>query len=184
MEHHCHVKYVVTGCQVCQATETPNWRLKGQFDYTPVIDQPMVSVCMDIFSMPRENWQASAYDSILLCVDRLTGWIIPLPALKEGLTAEKVAHMMIERWWDGYWIPSIIRCDRGPQFVGKCWQTLCACLGIRCAYSQVYRPQSNGRAEVAGQKLLRLLNKLHAEYIVNWLEALPRALRVYHDRVG
>ena len=109
------VKYVVTGCHVCQATEPPNWRLKGQFDYTPVIDQPMVSVCMDILSMPRENWQASAYDSILLCVDQFTGWIIALPALKEGLKAEKDTHMIIERWWDGFGIPSIITCDRGPN---------------------------------------------------------------------
>ena len=37
---------------------------------------------------------------------------------------------------------------------------------------------------MAGQKLLRLLNKLHAEHKVNWLEASPRALRIYHDRVG
>ena len=178
------VHYVVQGCHVCQACQPPTWRAKGHMDSTPVIDQPMTSVCMDIFSMPTEKWQGQMYDAILLCVDRLTGWIIALPCLKLGLTAEKAAHMMLEKWWDGFGIPSIITCDRGQQFVGQWWQTLCARLGIRCAYTQVYRPQSNGRAEVAGQHLLRLLNKLHAAKEVNWVEALPRALHIYHDRIG
>ena len=92
--------------------------------------------------------------------------------------------MMMEKWWDGFGIPSIITCDRGQQFVGQWWQTMCARLGIRSAYTQVYRPQSNGRAEVAGQHLLRVLNKLHASHQVNWVEALPRVLHIYHDRVG
>ena len=110
--------------------------------------------------------------------------MVALPCLKDGLTAEKAAQMMVEKWWDGLGIPSIITCDRGPQFVGRWWQTLCSRLGIRCAYTQVYRPQSNGRAEVAGQHLIRLLNKLHAECKLNWVEAIPRTLSVYHDRGG
>ena len=74
----------------------------------------------------------------------MTNWIIALPCLKQGLTAEKTAHMVIEKWWDAFGVPSIITCDQGPEFVGKWWQTLCACLRVRCAYTQVYRPQSNG----------------------------------------
>ena len=61
---------------------------------------------------------------------------------------------------------------------------MCARLGIRKAYSQAYRAQANGRAEVAGKTLIGLLRKLHAEEKVNWVEVLPRVLRMYHDTVG
>jgi hypothetical protein len=61
---------------------------------------------------------------------------------------------------------------------------MCARLGIREAFSQAYHPQANGRAEVAGKQLIECLRKIHAEEEVNWVEALPRALRYIHDRVG
>ena len=58
---------------------------------------------------------------------------------------------------------------------------MCAHLGIRHAYSQAYRPQANGRAEVAGKQLFNILRKLHCEERVNWVEALPRVLMLIHD---
>ena len=58
---------------------------------------------------------------------------------------------------------------------------MCARSGIRQAYSQAYRPQANGRAEVAGKTLIGLLRKMHTDEGLNWVEALPRVLRVYHD---
>ncbi len=61
---------------------------------------------------------------------------------------------------------------------------MCGRLGIREAFLQAYHPQANGRAEVAGQQLICLLQKLHAEEEINWVEALPRALLYLHDRVG
>ncbi len=38
-------------------------------------------------------------------------------------------------------------------------------------------------AEVTGKQLIECLRKIHAEEEVNWLEALPRALRYIHDRL-
>jgi len=52
------------------------------------------------------------------------------------------------------------------------------------AFSQAYRPQANGRPEVAGKTLITTLRKLNFEGNVNWVEALPFALRLIHDRVG
>ena len=61
---------------------------------------------------------------------------------------------------------------------------MCARLGIRHAYSQAHRPQANGRAEVAGQKVSKLLPKLHVEERINWVEALPRILQIQNDMIG
>ena len=68
--------------------------------------------------------------------------------------------------------------------VGQLFQRMPSRLGIRKAFSQAYYHQANGRAEGAGKQLIEVLRKLHAEDEINWVEALPRALRYIHDRVG
>ena len=124
------------------------------------------------------------FDTIVLCVDRLSNWIVACPTQKIQLTAEKCAHLLLDRGWEPFGIPATVHSDRGPQFVGKWFSTMCARLGIRTSTSQPHRPRANGRAERAGQQLLSVLQKLHLEGAVSWVEALPRALRIFHDTVG
>ena len=81
-------------------------------------------------------------------------------------------------------IPSVITSDKGPQFVGGWFRGMCAQLGIRQAFSQAYRSQANGRAERAGRQIMEWLRKLNAEKEINWVEALPKVLKQYHDAVG
>ena len=52
------------------------------------------------------------------------------------------------------------------------------------SYAQAYRHQGNGRAEVAGRHIQTVLRKQNAEQRVNWVEALPAALRFHNHRVG
>ena len=92
--------------------------------------------------------------------------------------------MVLENGWDSFGVPSVITNDQGSQFVGQWWRTMCARLGIRQAYSQAYRAQANGRAEVAGKTLIGILRKLQVGGETNWVEALPRVLRMYHDTPG
>ena len=103
---------------------------------------------------------------------------------KLGLTGEKAAHLMLDGGWGEMGVPAQITSDQGAQFVSQWFRTICARLGVRMAFSQAYRPQANGRAEVAGKTLITTLRKLHFEENVNWVEALPHALRLIHDRVG
>ena len=177
-------RVVRRGCVVCQACDPPNWGTSLPITPTPVPNHVMTSVALDVFALPNAIWQGQAYDSLLVCVDRLTGWIIARPCQKAGLTAERAAHLIMDGGWETFGIPSIITSDQGAQFVGQWWKTMCARLGIRQAYSQAYRPQANGRAEVAGKSLIGILRKLNAEDQVNWIEALPRVLRAYHDNPG
>ena len=152
--------------------------------HTPIPGYVMSSVSLDLFALPIAKWGGVCYDQLLVCVDRLSGWIIARPCQKLGLTAERAAHLIMDNGWETFGIPSVITSDQGSQFIGQWWKTMCACLGIRQAYSQAYRPQANGRAEVAGKTLIGVLRKLNAEGGVNWVEALPRVLRTYHDCPG
>ena len=61
---------------------------------------------------------------------------------------------------------------------------MCARLEIRMAYSQAYRAQANGRAEVAGKTIIRALRKLSQGGQMKWPEVLPRALWTYHNTPG
>ena len=144
----------------------------------------MSSVAIDIFSLPSVEWRGNNFDSLLVCVDRHSGWIVARPCTKVGLTAERAAHLMLDGGWETFGIPSVITSDQGPHFAGKWWKTMCARLVIRQAYSQAYRPQANGRAEVAGKTVINSLRRLAAQGHRNWVELLPRALWAYHNLVG
>ena len=175
------VRRIKSACEICQATEPPNWQVKGSVEIVPIPDRIFDSVCLDIFSMPPTIWEGQEFDCMLVCVDRHSGWIMACPTTKLGLTAEKAAHLLLDKGWDLYGLPSVITSDQGPQFIGKWFKTMCGKLGIRQAYSQAHRPQANGRAEAAGRQLMVLLRKLNADEGINWVEALPRVIRMHHD---
>ena len=168
-------------CLVCQACDRPNWASKGRLAMTPIPERFMASVCLDVFSMPIVEWQGAFYDAFLMCVDRHSGWMIVKPTRKAGLTGEKAAHLLLDSTWGEVGVPTVVTSDQGSQFVSQWWLTMCARLGIRTAFSQSHRPQANGRAEVAGRVLQDILRKLLIVQDINWVEALPSALRIHHD---
>jgi hypothetical protein len=131
--------------------------------------------------MPITEWEGEHYDAFLMCVDRHSGWMVVKPTRETGLTGEKAAHYLLDSTWGELGVPTVVTSDQGPQFVNQWWVTMCARLGVRSAYSQAHRPQANGRAEVAGRVLQDVLRKILVESDLNWVEALPRALRILHD---
>ena len=178
------VQGISKGCRVCQEVEPPHFAKEGMQEPFPIPERLMHSVCLDVVAMPPTQWLEVDYDCILLCVDRLSGWLVACPTTKSGLTAERAAHLLLEKGWEPFGVPATIHSDMGSQFVGQWWKTMCAKLGVHQTFSQPHRPRANGRAERAGQQLLSALKKLHAEHGLNWVEALPRALRIYHDMLG
>ena len=167
-------------CQVCEPSRTP---FKVPLEHTPISPHLMDRVAVDLFALPAVTVNGQVFDTVALCVDRQSGWMVATPHLNKGLTAEKVAKDML-RHWDMFGIPSVVKSDNGPHFVGAWWRTICAALGVRTAYSQAYHHQANGRAEVAGQLLMKQISKLNAQAGMSWVELLPRALRYLHDAPG
>ncbi len=176
-------KLVMGQCETCQACRATTRSQLG-LEPTLVPETVMTHVCMDIFKLPTVTVNEEIFDSLALCVDRLSGWIVAIPGRNEGMTAEWVAKRMYEQSWRLFGIPSVITSDQGAQFVGVWWKTLCAKMGVRIAYSHAYHPQANGRAEVAGQTLISKLRLFNQDTGENWLDLLPRALDVIHDSPG
>lgn len=150
---------------------------------TPIMDGPMISVALDLFNMPKVQVAEKIYDAMAVCVDRHSGWIIAVPVLMKGLTAQKVALAMYDQW-RFFGVPSFITTDRGPHFVGAWWETMCNCIGAKMQYAQAYRHRTNGRAEMAGQQLMEILRKLQNEERLTWVEMLPMVVDKLHDVPG
>ena len=176
------IKKVRKGCSVRQACNPDKRNVKGESQWTPVPDQPMQSVAMDVFSMPEVHIGKETFDCVVLCVDRHSGYVVAIPARKRGLLAKEVAVMMIRHWLTVFDIPRTICSDRGPQFTGGWFKAMCSFMGIRHARSVAYLSLSNGRAEVAGRQLFEKLHKIHiTNPSRNWFEEIRPALKAHHD---
>lgn len=171
-------------CEVCQACEHPHQPLKLTISPTPVPSHIMSSVSIDLFVMPEVEYEGQQWNVFAACVDRHSGWMVVTPHHTKGLTAEKVAKAMYNKWWSPHGIPSVLTSDRGPHFAGAWWRTMCALHGVRHAYSQAHHKPGNGRAEVAGAQLQVRLRKMQASDGICWMESLPRAVQQLHDVPG
>ena len=112
------IKKVRKGCSVCQACNPNNRNVKKGDQWTPVPDQPMESVAMEVFSMPEVHIGKETFDCAVLCVDRHSGYVVAVPARKRGLLPKGVAVMMIRHWLTVFDMARTICSDRGPQFSG------------------------------------------------------------------
>ena len=176
------IKKFRKGCSVCQACNPDNRNVKSAAQWTPVPDQPMQSVAMDVFSMSEVHIGKATFDCVVLCVDRHSGYVVAVPARKRGLLAKEVAVMIICHWLTVFDIPRTICSDRGPQFTGGWFKAMCSLMGIHHARSVAYLSQSNGRAEVAGRQLFEKLRKIHiTNPRRNWFEEMWPALKAHHD---
>ena len=183
-------------CAVCRATKSPNHSTAGNPVYTAIPEAPMRSVAMDVFAMPEVTVEGETYDCVILAVDRHSGYIVAVPGKKSkkkdkkdkhgvGLQAKTVANAMIRHWLTIFDVPAVICSDRGSQFVGTWFKTMCKHMGIRHAKTVAYHSRSNGRAEVAGRQMFETFRQLHIdEPGRNWYNSLWRVLQAYHDLPG
>ena len=92
---------------------------------------------------------------------RHSGYIVAVPGKKSkkkdkkdkhgvGLQAKTVANAMIRHLLTIFDVPAVSCSDRGSQFVGTWFKTMCKHMGIQHAKTVAYHSRSNGRAEVAG----------------------------------
>ena len=153
-------------------------------------------VAMDVFAMPEVTVEGETYDCVILAVNRHSGYIVAVPGKKSkkkdkkdkhgvGLQAKTVANAMIRHRLTIFDVPAVICSDRGSQFVGTWFKTMCKHMGIRQAKTVGYHSRSNGRAEVAGRQMFEKFRQLHInEPGRNRYNSLWRVLQAYQDLPG
>ena len=154
----------------------------------PIPMEPVDSIALDVFHYPSTSHDGEVYDQMLLCVCRLSGYLIAIPTPKprhedkdEGLKGKGAAHLIMERCVDRLGAPGEICSDRGPQFVSQYFQTLCSRIGARSTTCLGGRHQGNGKAENTGKQLRRAVAKaLTLKKGINWVELLAAVVRAWH----
>ena len=70
----------------------------------PIPMEPMDSIALDVFDYPSTSRHGEVYNRMLLCVCRLSGYLIAIPIPKprhedkdEGPTGKRAAHLVMER---------------------------------------------------------------------------------------
>jgi len=112
------------------------------------------------------------YSYLLTVVDRTTRWPEAFPL--RGITATECADTFAAGWIARYGVPHTVTTDKGTQFTGAVWRSLCTSLGIRHVTTTAFHPQSNGLVERFHRQLKEGLRARDAG--VAWLEHLPWVL--------
>ena len=176
------IKQVKKGCSVCQACSPDNQNVTGKAQWTPIPEQPMVSVAVHVFSMPEVHIGKEAFHRVVLCVDRHSSFIVAVAARHKGLLNKKVPVMTTPHWLTVFGVPGIICSDTGPQFTGSWLKTMLSLMGIRHVKSVACLSWSKSQAEVAGRQLFEKLHKIHlSNKRRNWFEEMWPALKAHHD---
>ena len=90
---------------------------------------------MDVFSMPEVKVGKDTYGCVFIVVHRHLGYLVAVPAKKNGLTSKEVAEKMIKHWLTICNIPATIWSDNAPHFTGGWFKAMCAYRGVRRATS-------------------------------------------------
>ena len=78
----------------------------------------MDHVALDLLKLPEEVYCGKRYDTVAICVDRLSGWLIATLHLAKGYSGREAALAMLDKW-DIFGIPAVVGSDRGYHFVAK-----------------------------------------------------------------
>jgi hypothetical protein len=169
-------EYVRT-CDTCARNKTPRRQPHGQLHPLPIPTGPWMSVSMDyIVELPRSN----GYNTILLCVDRLTKMAHFCPTTT-NVTAEESAKLYIKHVFKYHGLPNDIITDRGPQFTSAFTTKLLKLCDIHGNKSTAFHPQSDGQTERVNQTLEQYL-RIFCDYQQdNWHELLPLAEFTYNN---
>ena len=68
-------------CEVCQATEASKGPYKCHLAKVPIPTNIMDSVAIDLFAMPEVTYEGKPYDTLVVCVERISCWMVATPHL-------------------------------------------------------------------------------------------------------
>jgi hypothetical protein len=120
------------------------------------------------------------YTHIMTMIDRSTRWVEAVPL--SSTTAEACAVTFMESWVTRFGVPALLTSDRGPQFTGAVWATVCGKLSVQHRVTTAYHPQSNGMVERVHRQIKDALRSrecglnwsAHLHWVLLGLRAAPK----------
>lgn len=163
------VKQFVRNCGVCGRTKVWRDRKHGLLRPLPVPEQQWQEISVDFIGpLPMSN----GFDTIVVFTDRLSKGVLLVPC-HSTITSEGFARLFISSYYGLHGLPRAMVSDRGPQFIGQAWKTICKLLRIERRLSTAFHPQTDGSTERANIEVEVLLTQWVNTVQDDWTDWLP-----------
>ena len=165
-------------CAVCAGRKGKPPPKRVPMQHRPV-GAPFQRVAIDILDTRKVSRKGNQY--ILVIYDYFTKWMDAFPLKRH--TADRVAEVMMTRFFVYHGVPETIHSDQGREFESELFSQLLKMCGIEKTRTSPYRPQSNGAVERVNRTLLNMLSAYVNERNDDWDEHLCFITMAYRSSV-
>jgi transposase InsO family protein len=166
-------------CNQCWGGHNSRRRRQGLLRPLPIPDRFWQQISIDFMTnLPAENSQAPRF--LMVITDRLSKYV-QLEAMT-SMTAEACATRFRDVWWRFRGFPSQIISDRGSDWVGQFWSTLCKEVGVEQLLSTAHHPQTDGSTERTNQEVQAVLRVMVSFAQYDWPTHLPACQLALNNR--
>jgi hypothetical protein len=163
------VKRFVRNCGICGRTKVWRDRKQGLLRPLPVPEQQWQEISVDFIGpLPLSQ----GFDTIAVFTDRLSKGVLLVPC-HSTVTSEGFAKLFITSYYGSHGLPRALVSDRGPQFIGQAWKTVCTLLRIERRLSTAFHPQTDGSTERVNAEVETLLRQWVNAAQDDWVDWLP-----------
>ena len=128
-------------------------------------------ICIAIDTIGKLPTTSSGNRYALTCIDLLTSYVIAVPMLDK--TAESVVEAYLSGILSRARASLVCLSDNGSELKNNQINTVLKQLGIKCIYSNPYRPQGNLHFKNVHNFLKRTLTKFLSSSVTKWDKILP-----------
>jgi len=172
------VSRFVRNCH-CAGAHAQRRKRQGLLRPIPVADRYWTQISMDFMvDLPAATSTAPRY--LLVITDRLSKYV-----QLEAMTSMEAAHCAAtfkQTWWRFRGFPTSIITDRGSNWLGDFWTSLCEQVGIDQLLSTSHHPQTDGGTERANQEVQSVLRLMVNFEQTNWPECLAACQLALNNR--
>ncbi|MBD2359459.1 DDE-type integrase/transposase/recombinase [Tolypothrix sp. FACHB-123] len=163
----------------CFGAHASRRKRQGLLQPLPIPDRAWTQISLDFMTdLPAAKPGDPRH--LLVITDRLTKYV-QLEAM-ESMGAEACAMRFRDCWWRFHGFPRAIVTDRGSDWLGRFWSSLCRVVGIEQMLSTAHHPQTDGGTERMNQEVQAVLRMWVSFEQTNWAEYLAACQLALNNR--
>lgn len=178
-QQYLDIRRFTRNCSICSRSKA--WRQcpQGLLRPLPVPERFHSELSVDFMTdLPAQKEDDPKY--LMVITDRLLK-SCTLEAMN-SMEAEACAERFLTCHYRFHGFPKFITSDRGANWVGHFWTSLCKMTGINQRLSTAYHPQTDGSTERMNQEVLNYLRAFISYSQIDWSKLLPTAMLALNNR--
>ena len=173
----------VKACQLCDRVKASRSAPPGFLQPLPVPFRAWSDISVDyITPLPKCERNGRVYQHVIVVVCRLTKMRHFIPV--EGLSAEELADVFVNRIYCLHGTPDNVVSDRGTQFISMFWRHLSDRLGVTLKHSSSFHAETDGQTERFNAMLEQYLRAYMSFAQDDWVDWLPLAEFASNNQVS